>query len=57
MDEFWEACGSENMKHLTFYHEIYEQTTYMPEVLEIMTATEQGEHWHQEDLLSVVQGG
>lgn len=52
MDEFWAACDSENMKHLTFYHEIYEfeQITYMPEVLEIMSATEQGKHWHQEDL-------
>lgn len=54
---FGKPAVLKNMKHLTFYHEIYEQTTYMPEVLEIMTATEQGEHWHQEDLLSVVQGG
>lgn len=51
-EKFWEACSAENMGHIADLQDPfdYERMTYLPEVLEIMTSTEQGEHWHQEDL-------
>lgn len=51
-EKFWEACSAENMGHIADLQDPfdYERMAYLPEVLEIMAATEQGEHWHQEDL-------
>ena len=51
-EKFWEACSAENMGHIADLQDPfdYERMNYLPEVLEIMSATEEGRHCCQEDL-------